>query len=257
MGGNRIDIDDYSRKYLDEHTRSFSLEAVLSDIRTIQALKSLDKYKHQHILEVGCGLNPMFLHCNEYKSYTVVEPVHEFCQKALGLAEGRKDITIIHGYMEEVCEGLPKLVSHSFDFIVLSSVLHEVPSPRKLLQSVRKVCNRNTVVHINVPNVYSFHRLLAYELGYIKSIFEKSEMEARFQRHTRFDKKRLFRMVERSGFRVLGHGTYFVKPFSNEQIEKIIGQRIVGKDIIKGLEKMTKYMPDLGCEMFVDVKVVQ
>ena len=38
-------------------------------------------------------------------------------------------------------------------------------------------------------------------------------------------------------------------------MEKIISQNIVNKSIIKGLEKMIKYMPDLGCEMFVNAKI--
>jgi len=255
MAQNHIDIDDYSKKYLGEHTRIFSFEAVLSEIRTKQVLKSLNQHKHKHILEVGCGLNPMFLYFNEYESCTIVEPVYEFYQRAIKLAERRGNISIIHGYLEEVYKELLKSLDHSLDFIILSSVLHEVPNPRKLLQAVHKLCNRNTVVHINVPNVYSVHRLLAYEIGYIESIFEKSETEARFQRHTRFDKRLLFQMVEKSSFKVLSHGTYFIKPFSNEQMERIVDQEIAGKDIVKGLERMTKYMPDLGCEMFVDVRI--
>jgi hypothetical protein len=61
-------------------------------------------------------------------------------------------------------------------------------------------------------------------------------------------------MVEENGFRILSYGTYFIKPFTNQQMEAIMAQNIVDKDIIKGLERMVRYMPDLGSEMYVEVK---
>ena len=245
------DINDYSKKYLNEHNRNFSFEAILVEVRRRQILKSLSKYNHEHILEIGCGLEPLFQYCNKYKSYTIVEPGDEFVRHAKKLAEGKNKVSIIHAYMEEV-HG--KLSKHDFDFIILSSLLHEVPHPEKLLQSLYNVCKPDTVMHINVPNVYSFHRLLACEMGQVESIFEKSETEIKFQRHTRFDKDSLVKMVEENGFQILSHGTYFIKPFNNKQMERMINQNIMPRDIIEGLEKIIKYMPDLGCEMFVEVR---
>ncbi|MBA7497332.1 hypothetical protein ES704_00060 [subsurface metagenome] len=251
MSKYETDFNDYSNKYLSEHNKNLSFEAILAIERKKQVLKSLNKYKHTHILEIGCGLKPLFQYC-EYKYYAIVEPCYEFIKHAKKLAEGRDNINIIHGYMEKVYE---KLLEYNFDFIILSSLLHEVPYPEKLLQSIYQVCKKDTIVHINVPNVYSFHRLLAYEMGYIKSIFEKSTMEIKFQRHTQFNKQLLFKMIEDNSFQILSYGTYFIKPLTNKQMEEIIYQNIVNKDIIKGLEKIIKYMPDLGCEMFVDVKI--
>lgn len=83
------DNNDYSRKYIKEHKKNFSFELVLVEVRRKQVLKSLNKYKCKHILEIGCGLNPVFQHC-EYKSYTIIEPSCEFVQQAKKLAEGRK-----------------------------------------------------------------------------------------------------------------------------------------------------------------------
>ena len=253
MSEYELDIDDYSMKYLTEHSKAISFERVLADVRRKQVLKSLNKYNHKHILEVGCGLEPLFPYCDNYESYTIVEPSDDFVQNAKKLTEEKDNINIINGYMEEVYGKLLEL--DDFDFIILSSLLHEVQHPEKLLQSVYHVSKQDTMVHINVPNVHSFHRLLAYEMGYISSIFEKSETEHKFQRHTRFDKQLLFKILEENGFQILSYGTYFIKPFSNEQMEKIINQNIVSTDIIEGLERMIKYLPNLGCEMFVDVEI--
>jgi SAM-dependent methyltransferase len=254
MDEKHIDFMDYLKKYVDEHTRAFSYEAVLSDIRARQVLRSLEKYEHNNILEIGCGLNPAFLYCSGYDSYTVVEAVAEFCEKAKNLSAKIPKVNIIHGLLEEVFDKPGK--KPEVDFIIMNSVLHEVPDPDKLLKSIYNICSPKTTVYIGVPNIYSFHRLLATEMGLIQDIFQKSELETRFQRQTQYDKKRLLQIVEKNGFCVLSSGTFFIKPFTNEQMERIIGQGIVDKSVIDGLEKMSRYMPELGCELFVEARIL-
>lgn len=245
-----FDLGDYSRKYAEQYEEQ-SFEILLIKIRRKQVLKSLKKYNHDHILEVGCGLEPLFLHWDDYKTYMIVEPSEDFARNARKAAWGKGSIVVVQGYLEDVYE---QLVGHGFDFIILSSLLHEVPNPVKLLQSVYQLCRKSTVVHVNVPNVFSFHRLLALEMGIVDSIYEKSEAEIQFQRHTRFDKESLFRIVEENGFQVLSSGTYFIKPFSNEQMAKIMNNKIADIAVIEGLEKMIKYLPDMGCEMFLEMR---
>jgi hypothetical protein len=62
-------------------------------------------------------------------------------------------------------------------------------------------------------------------------------------------------LVQEAGFLVLEFGTYLIKPFSNVQMEKLISQNIVSTSVVAGLDGMIKYMPELGCEMFVNMKV--
>jgi len=57
------------------------------------------------------------------------------------------------------------------------------------------------------------------------------------------------------GFSILNYWTYFIKPFSNEQMEKLLRLKIIDKKIIVGFKNMSKYLPDMGCEMFVEVKI--
>lgn len=250
----KIDINDYTQKYLSARKKSISFELILDYVRRKQVLKSLNEYSHRNILEIGCGMEPLFLYCTDYETYTIVEPSDKLVQHARKLAKNKHNITIIHGFMEEVYN---KLIDSrlEFDFVILSSVLHEVPDPNKLLQAVYRICSAETVIHINVPNAYSFHRILAYEMGLIGSIFEKSKTDIKFQRHTNFDKQLLFKMLEENGFQIITYGTYLVKPFSNKQMEKILEQEILSKDIIEGLERMVKYLPDMGCEIFVNAKI--
>jgi hypothetical protein len=112
-------------------------------------------------------------------------------------------------------------------------------------------------VHVNVPNVYSFHRLLALEMGLIQSVFEISETEVAFGRHTRFDMRKLRALVEECGFRVVDSGSYYLKPFTHAQMDRIVEQGILGATFFDALERMTKYAPDLGCEIFVDLRITE
>ena len=64
--------------------------------------------------------------------------------------------------------------------VICSSLLHEVKQPEKLLNAIKKVCNSKTVIHINVPNMFSIHRLLGVEMGMISDVFEASDCNRQF-----------------------------------------------------------------------------
>ena len=39
----------------------------------------------------------------------------------------------------------------------------------------------------------------------------------------------------------------------HEQMERVLNLHIISEAIIEGLDKMIKYIPDLGSEIFVDI----
>jgi len=251
MSQSKLNIDSHAENYIEELSRDSSFEAVLSKARKRQVLRSMRLYKHSNILEIGCGLNPLFPCISDYKKYIIVEPSKEFAEFAESIDKKGKDVLVINGFLEDV---ISECGGQSFDFIFLSGVLHQVPQPESLLRTLYGLCGRDSVVHINVPNAFSFHRLLAVEMAYIETIFEKSETNAKLQVNWIFDKDSLIRLVQENEFDVLDFGTYFIKLFTNEQMEKLIAEDILKKDVINGLENMIKYMPDMGCEMFVNLR---
>jgi SAM-dependent methyltransferase len=246
------DINRYTSEYR-RHYEEESFELYVIAARRQQVLHSVRRYRHENILEVGCGLEPFFQCLEDYKTYTVVEPSEEFVRHARRCAEARANVVVVQGYLEDVAERLRRQAS--FDFIIVSSLLHEVPDPSRLLQAVRGVCGPATSVHINVPNVYSFHRLLALEMGLIQSLFEPSATEMRFQRHTRFDREALLKVVGENGFRVLRFETYLIKPFTNDQMAQLLERGIVTPKTIDALGAMAKYLPEMGCEMFLEARI--
>lgn len=241
-----VDRGQYYDEYMSQHeNKEFSMEAVLSEERRAVELRCIDRLDPSTVLEVGCGLDPLFKHTTGVPSHTVVEPVEEFVKRARSAAT-EDTVTVVQGELQDVTDQLER----GYDLVVLSSLLHEVPNPDELLAAVRDIARPETRVHINVPNVQSFHRLLAYEMGLLDRVDETSEMESRFQRHTHFDEEKLRSILNDHGFDVEDFGTYFVKPFSNAQLEEILEQGIADESLIRGLRGMCKHLPGMGAEMY-------
>lgn len=251
-----MDIVDYTRKYTDQYKREGAgwFEPVLVGIRRGKVVESLERYPHGRVLEVGCGLEPIFEWWSGFERLTVVEPCPEFVARARAAADGREAVEVVEGFLEDVAGSLIPPRGDFFDFIVVSSLLHEVSDPERLLATLRELSGPDTVLHFNVPNVRSFHRLLALEMGLIGDLFEASETERHFRRHTRFDRARLEGMLSVAGFEVLRFGTYFVKPFTHGQMEKVIDAGILPHSVIYGLDQMICHIPEMGAEMFAEAR---
>jgi SAM-dependent methyltransferase len=245
------DMEGYTDLYEAHYAVGFSMERVINEARRRIILGSMATHASRSILEIGCGLEPLFTFVADFEAFTVVEPSARFAENARRLAAADRRVTIVEGFVEDVAGVLE---GGTFDFVVASSLLHEVPDPDRLLRSIRALSGPDTVVHVNVPNVRSFHRLLAVEMGLIDSVFTQSETEARFGRHTRFDLPSLVSVFEADGFAVVDSGTYFIKPFTHEQIEAAVDRGAIDREVVRGLERMGKYLPEMGAEMYVEAR---
>ena len=58
-----------------------------------------------------------------------------------------------------------------------------------------------------------------------------------------------------NGFRIINSGTYFIKSFPSKQLEKIVSEEIIEKNVIEALGSMIEYLPDMGCEMYANIKI--
>ena len=243
------DIDEYSNKYTEE-----PFESTMVKIRKKVVIEQCDKYKHDNILEIGCGMMPYFLDYKDYKKMVIVEPSSKFADNAEAIAakEGR-DVIVLQDFFESAVDKIKEL-NIEFDYIILSSVLHELDDPHIMLEQIKQVCGDNTVVHINVPNANSLHRLIAIELGMIKDVHEQSAQMQKMQRRRTYDKDMLADEMTKAGFQIIDQNSYFVKPFTHAQMQKCMDNGIINDDILLGLEKVVKYMPDLGAGIYVNVK---
>ena len=82
-----------------------------------------------------------------------------------------------------------------------------------------------------------------------------SDNNKKLQQHTVFDMELLKELVESVGkTEFLEQGSYFVKPFTHAQMKKCMENGIVNQNILNGLYEISKYMPELGSEIFIDFR---
>ena len=241
------DIDKYTEDYNQPNFEDYQII-----YRRKKILEIMKKYHPKRILEIGCGMEPLFQYIDwEYDKYIIVEPSESFFDNAIHLAEGNEKVT---GY-NECFSSTEELKESKVDFVICSSLLHELEQPLELLQNIGEVCAENTVVHINVPNANSLHRLIAKEMGLIEDVHDMSERNNLYQQHNVYDLETLKASVEMVGFKVLEEGSYFVKPFTHGQMYEMIKKNIIDENVLEGLYKLEKYLPDYGSEIFLNVQI--
>lgn len=241
------DIEKYTNDYLNH-----DFEAVMVKFRRKKVLEVLNKYRAENILEIGCGAESIFDYYKDYNHFTIVEPSETFCTGIRKSENYNSKITVINDFLENRVE---ELKERNFDFIILSSLLHEVTEPENLLECVKSLCNSKTVVHINVPNSESFHLLWAYKSGLISHIGDLTATANVLQQHTTFNMKTLAEMVENSHFSIIDNGSYFIKPFNHKKMQTLLNENILDENLLEGLYDMVDYFPNNGAEIFVNCRV--
>ena len=177
----------------------------------------------------------------------IVEPGNYFYEDTKNKIGDNARISITNGFIEAVHSDLKK----DYDVIVIGGFLHEIDNPEEVLKVIKSMTSQTTTVITYVPNANSFHRLLALESGIIKSNYEFSENDKLFGRRNVFNTASITSLFVNSGFAVTKTDSYFIKPFTHEQMDAILSLPFFTKEILYGLFKMTKYMPNMGCEIFV------
>lgn len=245
------DITDYSERYAEQPFEKTQIE-----LRKNKIIDIVNQYTPANILEIGCGTQPFFINYKNFEKLVIIEPSEAFYNNALYLKERNpnteSEIKIFKLLFEDA---VIILQNYSFDFIIISSLLHEVENARIFLEKLHEVIDKHTIIHVNVPNAYSFHRLLAYEIGIINSVYDMSDSNKRLQQFRIFDLHLLKSLITDCGYEILDSGSYFIKPFTHKQMQEIIENNIIDLKILEGLNKMTKYIPDMGSEIFINFKL--
>lgn len=239
--------EDYSQQPFDQIHLKF---------RRIKLIEQIKKYQHRRILEISCGVRPFFEDFTDFDELTIVEPTKAFFENATELLKDYPELhsktILINDFFENAID---KLVKQKLDFIILSNVLQEIEDVPLFLQGLHKICQKDTVIHIIVPNANSFHRLLAFEMGIIDSVHQLSDRNILLQQQTVFDLKSLSELLRKNGFSIIETGSSFIKPFTHQQMHDMLEHKIINENTLNGLYSMVEHMPELGAEIFIDCRV--
>jgi hypothetical protein len=239
------DIAEYEAAYRADY--GFERHMVRFRRRTI--LRWLESQPHARILEVGCGLEPLFEHVRDWEHYTIVEPAATFAAHARERTPAGRSVVVRQELLEEAASALH---GQPFDCIVVSSLLHEVTDPHGLLAAVHALCGPATRVHVNVPNAASLHNRIAVHMGLIPDLFTRSALADRMQRTNTYDATRLQATMVSAGFRVESAGSYFLKPFTHGQLEAMLKHGIIDERTLDAMYEVNAEFEGLGAEIFVN-----
>lgn len=245
------DIIEYQKEYIkSDFEQSYQVR-----YRRKKVVELVEKEKHQSILEIGCGMDTIASYISGFNNFTIVEPGKAFIEKAQSDMQENERVNFVNGYFEEE---LDEVKRHTYDFVIVSSLLHEVENPLELLLAVKTICTPQTIVHVNVPNALSLHRILAYEAGMIGSLEDKSGRNVALQQNKIFDMNSLETLLRSTGeIEICEKGSYFVKPFSHKQLEDCLGYGIIDENILDAFYKLTKYMPEYGSEIYMNFRYIK
>ena len=237
------DIEKYAKDYSEE-----GFESLQEKYRRRKILEILKEFKPKTILDIGCGMKPLFTEIENlsFQKYVCIEPSTELFNNAKKESEKILNVKCINDFYPS-----KNLNNEKFDFIICSSLLHEIENQIDFVKAIKENCKKDTFVYFCVPNANSFHRILAARMGLIKDVLQITERNVILQQNNVFDKKLLTGLLEKCGFKIKQSGTFFIKPFTHGQMYKALTEKIIDEKVIEGLYNCSKDFPENGSELYV------
>lgn len=233
---------NYEKLSFEDKLRKYRMEYVADYLKTVRSTK---------ILEIGCGNDPIHFHFDDFEILDLIEPGKHFYEFTKGKIADDPRISIQNCFLEEA----DLKYKNNYDVIIIGGFLHEIDHPEAVLSAVRAISHPETVVVTYVPNANSFHRLLALESGLIASNYEFSANDKAFGRRNIFNLEAIEHLFQQAGFTTLKKDTYFIKPFTHGQMNELLESSFITEAMLQGFYKMSKYLPDMGCEIFLSAKI--
>ncbi len=249
-----MDKETRIAQYQANYFNQYGFEAEMVKYRRKLVMERLAVHKPRTVVEVGCGSELLYQHyaqaAGQVECWIVVEPGQEFYEVAA--SSGLPDLVAIQAFFEDATRQIRDHLPAPPEMIIISSVLHEVANPHKLINAAKSLMDQRSVLHVNVPNASSFHRLLARSMGLIGDVRQLSARNQHLLQHRVYDTHSLRADIEAAGLRPVAEGGYFVKPFTHAQMERIADQ--LGDAVLDGLYALGKERPDLASEIYLEAR---
>jgi trans-aconitate methyltransferase len=238
------DLVDYTAQY-----RQLPFEPIQAAYRRRLVLQQIGACAPRTLLEVGCGELTLAAELPQTE-VTVVEPSADFANGARRLVEGSPRVTVIESTLEACADRLG-----SFDMVVVSCLLHEVVDPMALLLAAKGRLSSGGVLHVNVPNARSLHRLLAMAMGLIADPAALSDTQRQMQQRATYDADSLEAVLHEAGLEVSARGSLFVKPFTHAQMQWLVDQGFMTPTMLDGFDRLVDPLPGLGSEIWCNARL--
>ena len=242
-------------KYTNEYNVA-NFEDYQIKYRKKKIIENIVAYEPKRILEIGCGMEPLFTQINSkaIDLFTVVEPSDVFFNKAIELSESVN--------MNIKCKNScftfsQEYYNDNYDMIICASLLHEIEDVENFCLDIRNISRKHTVIHINVPNADSMHREIAKCMGIINDNMQLTERNIQYQQSRVFNIYTLTNLLIKLGFEIIDIGTFFIKPFTHAQMYSMLEKKIIDNNVLDGLYKLSSQnaYKNLGSEIWCNVRI--
>lgn len=239
-------------QYWDKYKKLYSFEEFSAIYREVELLKSVS-FKGKNVIEIGCGFRPLFSVAKDYLNYIAIEPGKNPFNDISDKSKNFNNVKVFNSTFED-WSLLNKYVKA--DLIVLPGVLHEVNNALQVLEKCLNHLDVDGEIYINVPNVNSLHRKIAVSIGIINDVYEKSSRNIELEQSYNFSTKSLSELLKSltKKVNITKLKTFFLKPFTHDQMLSIFSSGIIDEKIIKGLYEVSDQTKDLGSEIACVVK---
>lgn len=194
--------------------------------------------KSGSILEMGPadGLSTEYLHCLS-DDYHIVEGSEDFCKM---LKTKFPKINITNTLFEEF------VPQRKYANIILGHVLEHVENPDKIIQVCIEWLEPGGRIIAATPNANSLHRQLAVVSGLISNVHELTytDISIGHRRVVNPEQLRSYFIDSRLNIEIVGG--YYLKSFSNAQIEQI-----TSKDVQKSLMILGEKYSEIAADIYV------
>jgi hypothetical protein len=236
------DLDSYLESY-----NSLPFEFYQENFRRNAVLTILESADFSVATEIGCGRSSIFEYWSPSERAQTIEPIQQLLKEAsLKILEPTK----WSGFNLKAEDAQTRSELIKSDVTILSSILHEVENPARLLREAASLTKTGGLLVIVVTNKFSLHRIIGVELGLQKSLDQKTCTEIKMQQsHGAYSTNQLRIEVENSGLKLLKIETIFPKLFSHRQMQEFLEDSTIDLNFLNCMERLSNFLPGLGSEI--------
>jgi len=201
-----------------------------------------EQFTGQRAIEMGIADGTMTLMlAKRFTSVTSVEGSKTLVDRMRRLIK-RRNVRIEHSFFETYTPTQP------VDTVIMSHVLEHVDQPLALLKRVARWIKPDGRILIMVPNADSLHRQVGVAMGVIPSVTSLDKGDRMVGHRRVFTLPRLRTLVRDAGLVIRREQGFFLKSFSNAQIERIATDRA-----IRALFTVGRRYPEVAAEILLVV----
>jgi SAM-dependent methyltransferase len=173
---------------------------------------------------------------------TVVDGSRTFIDLARTRVPG--DVHFVHTLFEDYRP------EEKFDCVFATYVLEHVSDATGFLSHARGMLNERGLLFLVVPNARAMSRQLARHMGLLDDLYALTPNDINHGHRRVYDRVLLDRDIQAAGLTQVAQGGLLLKPLADFQMDRLIGDGVLGEPQQEGLYRMGLEYPDLAGSLF-------